>query len=101
MIVQLSLFDVKDVDETTFGLYKIEATKQSAETSPTGESTVKPSDVTEQTQTTNSDINDFKELSKMKQNLKKRLQQFEANFEIKFTTKKQKYLNLNYMCNFF
>lgn len=90
MIVQLSLFDVKDVDETTFGLYKIETTKQSVETSPTGESIVKPSDATEETQTINTDINDFKELIKMKQNLRKRLQQFETNFEIKFTTKKQK-----------
>ena len=38
----------------------------------------------------NKDINDFKDLIKNSQNLKKRLQQFETNFEFKFTNKSQK-----------
>ena len=81
MVLNLGLFDVRDVDENSFGLYKIVAIDENKNHS---RHESKQSDKEESI----TDINDFKELKKM--NLKRRLQQFETNYEIKFTTKKQK-----------
>lgn len=72
----MALFTINEIDHTTFGLNTIDKNDK-----PDTRESIEPQ----------MDINDFKDISR-NSNLKKRLKQFETNYEIRFTNKITKYV---------